>query len=215
MCISKVLIKRTGISFAFFVLSISASIEITGFRNIKLNWVNLSMPRCVWTVMMVKQFHKKKADWMQLTIICALKKACLYLLRKTSRYRRAISNFVTIELRRSTASNQDGFISPKKSAVSLCSQVHTACFFETIIHTDGSRLFQMALTSVKTSVSANLPDIVRFAFDLIPAEVHFSCLIRATPSQSPTLSALLLPLTVHCGLAWHTVASRPRRPPRS
>lgn len=59
-------------------------------------------------------------------------------MRKTRRYRRAISNFVTIELRISTASNQDGFISPKKSAVSLCSQVHTACFFETIIHTDGS-----------------------------------------------------------------------------
>ena len=60
-----------------------------------------------------------------------------------------------------------------------------------------------------------LPDVVGLAFDLVPAEVHFSCLVQAASSQFPALGPLLLPLTVHCGLARHTVASRPRGPPRS
>lgn len=150
---------------------------------------------------------------MQLTIICALKEACLYFLRKTCRFRRAISNFVTTERRLSTASNHR-FTQKSLQSVSIPRYIQYASL-KTSIHSDARRLFQTVLTSVKTSASVNLPDIVRLAFDLIPAEVHFSCLIRATPSQSPTLGPLLLPLTVHCGLAWHTVASRPRRPPRS
>lgn len=60
-----------------------------------------------------------------------------------------------------------------------------------------------------------LPDVVGLAFDLVPAEVHVSCLVRAPSSQSPALCPLLLPLTIHSGLARHTVASRPRGPSRS
>lgn len=53
------------------------------------------------------------------------------------------------------------------------------------------------------------------AFDLIPAEVHLSCLVGTASSRSPALGRLLWPLTVHSGLARHTLASRPRGPPRS
>lgn len=59
------------------------------------------------------------------------------------------------------------------------------------------------------------PDVVGLALDLVPAEVHFSCLVGAATFQSPALGALLLALTVRRGLARHTVASRPQGPPRS
>lgn len=59
------------------------------------------------------------------------------------------------------------------------------------------------------------PDVVGLALDLVPAEVHVSRLVRAAPSQPPALRPVLLPVTVHRGLARHAVASRPRGPPRS
>lgn len=59
------------------------------------------------------------------------------------------------------------------------------------------------------------PDVVGLALDLVPAEVHVSRLVRAASSQPPALRPVLLPVTVHRGLARHAVASRPRGPPRS
>lgn len=64
-----------------------------------------------------------------------------------------------------------------------------------------------------SKVSIYLPDVVGFALDLVPAQVHV--VVGVLRAQPPALGGHLLPLRIHRRLAGHTVASRPRGPPRS
>lgn len=123
--------------------------------------------------------------------------------------RNAIRSFVAIELRISIAVD-------RKCSHSLLSDTYSREALKTSIPPDCYRFFyKMSCPPANTSVNVLLPDVMGLALDLVPAEVHVSCLVRAASSQSSALCPLLLPLTVHCGLARHTVASRPRGPPRS